>query len=148
MRPPDFGQADAYTNAPPPFLGPIFASFVWPFSLVSSKIFLLATLARLHPIKFLFLKLKIWACSITSKSNYIFSIIVGSQLPKCTKTHIKLHKIALHIKCPKLFVAGGPQTPQLTENWIRCTHPECIVGRSSPLNLLEVFTAFPQVSCS
>jgi len=61
---------------------------------------------------------------MTSKSNYIF-VIVDSQLPTCTKTQVKLH-----IKCPKIVCGWGSseaQTPQLTENWIKFTHCECVV---------------------
>jgi len=42
-----------------------------------------------------------------------------------------LHKIAY--KIPKNVCGWGSseaQTPQLTENWIKCT-PSCVVGRSS-----------------
>ena len=59
---------------------------------------------------------------------YEFNVIVDSQLPKCTKTHVKLH-----IKCPKIVCGWGSSEPALTKNWIRCTHPECVVGRSSAL---------------
>jgi len=118
-----------------PLLDPIVALYGL-FSLVSSKIFLLATLARLHSIKFLLQKLEIWACNITYKSNYIFfSAIVDSQLPKCTKTHVKLHKSAHKMSTNCLWL-GDPQTLQSTENWIRCTHPECVVGWNSALDSL------------
>jgi len=43
------------------------------FFLVFSN-FSLATLARLYSIKFLFPKLEIWACNVTSKSDYVFYI--------------------------------------------------------------------------
>jgi len=76
----------------------------------------LATLARFHSIKFLFPILEIWACNVTSKSNYIFYIfgfVIDSQLPKCTKTHVKLHKNCLRL--------GVRQTVYMTENGIKCT---------------------------
>jgi len=44
---------------------------------------------------------------MTSKSNYIFTVIVDSLLPQCTKTQVKLH-----IKCPKIVCGWGSSEAQ------------------------------------
>ena len=86
-------------------------------------------LSRLHSMKLLFPILEIWECNVTSKSNYIFGfVIIDSQLPKCTKTHVKLHKNCLRL--------GVRQTVYVTENGIKCTHN--VLSDS-----LGVFTASP-----
>jgi len=113
------------------------------FSLVSSKIFLLATLDQLHSIKFMFLKLEIWACSMTSKSNYIFLSSLIASFQSALKHTQNLHKIA-HKMSKNCLSRGASDPAVMTENWIRCTHPECVVDRRSDLNSLGVFTAFPR----
>ena len=86
-RPQDFGQGDAYTNVPHFWAN--YLHYNGLFYLVSSNFLLLATLTRLHSIKFLFYKLEIWACNITSKSNYIFlsSFIVSFQVHQSALKH-------------------------------------------------------------
>jgi len=141
MRPPDFGQGDAYTNA-------LHVKCVkWSFFSCFLKNFL-ARYARSTA----FYKVSVIEIRNLGMQHYLyvqlyFSAVVDSQLPKCTKTHVKLHKSAHKMSTNCLWL-GDPQTLQLTENWIRCTHPECGVGRHSALDSLGVFTAFPMAPCS
>lgn len=123
---PRFRSGDVYTNFPTTF-GPMCnGSFLFP--LVSSKFFSLDTLARLHfdSVKFLFQKLEIWVCNVTSKFNsffFIFGFVIvdTSYLPRCTKTHVKLHKISyeMYKNCLRLGIPKLASRLKMGSNALR-----------------------------
>jgi len=104
---------------------------IWIFFSRFLKHFSLATLARLHSIKFMFPKIEIWACKVTSKSDYIFYIF----------GFVVIDSIKLHIKCTKI-VCGWEFARLKTENGIKCTH-NVLSAWTLCLGLAGIFRALP-----
>jgi len=100
-----FYPGDAY-KYPPPTCGPN-NCIIWSFfSRFLGNFGACYTLTRLHSVKFLFYSYKSEHATWLLSRIIFFSVIIEGQLPKCTKTHVKLHEIAykLSINCLLLEV--------------------------------------------